>query len=278
MLKNVLIFSDLDGTLLDHHTYSFAPALSMLQKLRSANIPVIPNTSKTFAELTELTQQIGLDGPFIVENGAAVYIPIGYFAFQPKHTKSENGFWVKEFSKSREFWLSLLAKLKEQYEGQFNHFSNMSTQEIVEATGLSIKAAKLAAAREYGEPILWLGSAKTKTKFITEIEKLGGSPLQGGRFLHLSGECDKGKALNWLTQQFQIERGIEDCISIALGDGQNDVAMLEVADIAIRILSPANLPPSLTKQTHVYTSQNHGPRGWAESLEQIIFNDTQFNA
>ena len=278
MLENLLIFTDLDGTLLDHHTYDFEPALPLLQKLHSVNIPVIPNTSKTFAELTELRQQIGLDGPFIVENGAAVYIPIGYFSTQPRDTNTKHGFWVKEFSQPRQHWLSLIETLKKQYKGEFNHFSNMSNEEIVSATGLSIKAAKLAATREYGEPILWLGTESTKTRFVTAIEKLGGSPLQGGRFLHISGECDKGKALVWLTEQFQIERGVEKCISIALGDGHNDIAMLESADIAIRILSPANLPPTLNKHTHVYTSQQYGPSGWVESLEQIIFNDTQFNA
>jgi mannosyl-3-phosphoglycerate phosphatase len=204
MLKNVLVFSDLDGTLLDHHTYSFAPALPMLQKLHSANIPVIPNTSKTFAELAELRQQIGLDGPFIVENGSAIYIPMLYFKVQPEDTKSRNGYWVKEFTKPRKHWLTLIEKLKGRFIGEFNHFFNMSNQEIIAATGLSEKEARLAATREYGEPILWLGSDKTKTEFVQAVEILGASTLQGGRFLHLSGECDKGKALVWLTQQFNI--------------------------------------------------------------------------
>jgi len=277
MLNDVLVFTDLDGTLLDHHTYSFAPALPMLHKLNAINIPVIPNTSKTFAELIELRQKIGIEGPFIVENGAAIYIPILYFKTQPKDTTSKNGYWVKEFSKPRDHWLSLIDEMKSLFTGEFNHFSNMSHTEIITATGLSDKQAKLAATREYGEPILWLGSASTKYKFIQTIENRGVIPLQGGRFLHLSGECDKGKALAWLTQQFEKERGIKKCTSIALGDGQNDVAMLEAANIAVRISSPSNAPPILTRQTGVYTSQAYGPSGWTECLEQILFNHQQFN-
>ncbi|MEP1446758.1 MAG: HAD-IIB family hydrolase [Paraglaciecola sp.] len=277
MLNNVLIFSDLDGTLLDHHTYSFAAALPMLQKLRQANIPVIANTSKTYAELTELRTQIGLDGPFIIENGAAVYIPIAFFKSQPIGTIERNGYWVKEFSKPRRYWLSLIGKLQTRFSGEFNYFFNMSNEEIVAATGLSVEQAKLAASRQYGEPILWLGNDASKIQFIQAINELGTKPLQGGRFLHLSGPCDKGQALTWLSKEFQKQESIEHCNTIALGDGQNDIAMLEAADIAVRILSPANAPPELTKQNNVYTSQAYGPIGWAECLEQIIFNHSQFN-
>jgi mannosyl-3-phosphoglycerate phosphatase len=277
MLKDVLVFTDLDGTLLDHHTYSFASALPMLQKLNSIDIPVIINTSKTFAELVEIRQQIGLEGPFIIENGAAIYIPRLYFKTQPKDTICKNGYWIKEFTEPRKYWLLLLDKLKGNFAGEFTHFSNMSNEEIIATTGLSSNQATLAATREYGEPILWIGSDETKNRFIQAIKALGATPLQGGRFLHMSGQCDKGKALIWLTTQFQIERGIKHCTSIALGDGQNDVAMLEVADIAVRILSPANAPPVLSKQNNVYTSQTYGPDGWTQCLEQIIFNDPQLN-
>lgn len=277
MLKDILVFTDLDGTLLDHDTYSFASAVPMLSKLNSINIPVILNTSKTFAELTELRQQMGLKEPFIVENGAAIYIPQLYFKTRPSDTIFKNGYWVKEFSKPRQYWLSALENLKESFAGEFTHFSNMSDQEIIAATGLSSKQATLAATREYGEPILWMGNNDTKNKFIQAIEDHGATSLQGGRFLHISGECDKGKALMWLTKQFQKERKVKHCCSIALGDGQNDVAMLESADIAVRILSPANSPPTLTRKTNVLTSQAFGPAGWAECLEQIIFNDPQLN-
>jgi mannosyl-3-phosphoglycerate phosphatase len=278
MLKDVLVFTDLDGTLLDHDNYSFATALPTLKKLHSENIPVIPNTSKTYAELTELRQQLNLKGPFIVENGAGIYIPIGYFSERPNGTKTKNGYWVKEFSKPRDHWLTVIEKLKIPFEGKFNHFSNMSNREIIAATGLSEKEAKLAATREYGEPILWLGSDKERTQCISAIKELGGTPLRGGRFLHLSGDSDKGNALLWLTQQYQIDRGINKCTSIALGDGQNDVAMLDAAQIAVRILSPANPPPTLKRKTGIYTSQAFGPKGWSECLELIIFNDSKLNS
>ena len=73
-----LIFTDMDGSLLDHHSYSFKPAVEMLDKLEIQGIPVIPITSKTKAELLPLRKQLNNSHPFIVENGAAIYIPRNY--------------------------------------------------------------------------------------------------------------------------------------------------------------------------------------------------------
>jgi mannosyl-3-phosphoglycerate phosphatase len=48
---HLLIFTDLDGTLLEQATYSFEAALPALQALRERNIPLIICTSKTRAEI-----------------------------------------------------------------------------------------------------------------------------------------------------------------------------------------------------------------------------------
>lgn len=271
MLNHALVFTDLDGTLLDHHSYSFAAASAMIDKLRLSQIPIIPNTSKTFAELKQIRLDINLDGPFIVENGAAVYIPIGYFATQPEDTFSHNGFWVKEFTKPRREWLALLNKVKATFIGEFEHFTSMTTNQISAVTGLSSQQANHANTREYGEPVLWLSSTASKQLFIKALQDLGAHPLQGGRFLHVSGDCNKGQALLWLQGQYSKQQTIPT-ISIALGDGQNDIAMLEAANIAVRILSPVNPPPILNKLKDVYTSKDYGPRGWSACLQNIIYN------
>ncbi len=265
-----LIFTDMDGTLLDHNTYSFAAAEPTLKKLEGANIPVIPTTSKTFVELLALHQTLSLNGPFIVENGAAAYIPHGFFKKKPAGTVWQDGFWCKSFTSSKMYWLKLLEKVKPDFQDEFTHFSEMTIEDICEATGLDAADATRAAQRQFGEPVLWKGSDERKEAFIKSVTERGAYPLEGGRFIHISGDCNKGAALEWFVDEYRRQSN-EDVSSIALGDGKNDIAMLEAANIAVRIASPSHPPPPLQKEENVYTSTLHGPEGWTEVLTQLLF-------
>ena len=69
----LLIFSDLDGSLLDIHTYDWQPAMPWLDRLQDNQIPIILCSSKTAAEMLDIQQDLGLEGlPFIAENGAVI--------------------------------------------------------------------------------------------------------------------------------------------------------------------------------------------------------------
>ena len=70
-----VIYTDLDGTLLDHDNYGLGPAGAVLLEMLARNIPVIPVTSKTHAEVQLLCHTLEMTGPFVVENGAAIWVP-----------------------------------------------------------------------------------------------------------------------------------------------------------------------------------------------------------
>ena len=65
-MTTLLIFTDLDGTLLDHHTYSFQPAKAAMQALKTFSIPCVINTSKTFVELIALREELNHQDAFMV--------------------------------------------------------------------------------------------------------------------------------------------------------------------------------------------------------------------
>lgn len=268
--KQWLIFTDMDGTLLDHHSYDFAPALPVLKKLAAQQIPVIPITSKTQAELEQIRKDLDNSHPFIIENGAAVFIPKGYFSKQPDDTFEQGQYWVKAFVEPRATWQALIAKHKADYVAQFVTFSDAGIAGIIQMTGLSPDAAAQAAQRQYGEPLKWLGDAQSKQSFIDLLKSQGANVLEGGRFIHISGNSDKGRALQWLAALYQAQSPKKQVSTIALGDSQNDVAMLEVADYAVAIRSPVNDLPAVKRKMGLLVSEAEGPTGWALAVNKII--------
>lgn len=269
--EKVLIFTDLDGTLLDHYTYQADAALETIAQIKSANIPIILNTSKTLAELASIREELALDTPFIIENGAAVFIPKTTFTTQPAGTRETGEYWIKEFSSSQEHWLDLLENGMTEFEGQYTGFSKFSERELSELTGLSLANATQAKQRQYGEPIQWLGDEPTKQRFINRLVDLGANVVQGGRFIHVGGYCDKGQALIWLTEQYRRHFSDQTLYTIALGDGENDIAMLEAADKAVQVRSPVHDFPSLYRKYKTTQTTLYGPAGWAEALQALLF-------
>lgn len=271
----LLIITDLDGSLLDHYTYSFAAALPVLSQLKASDVPLVLCSSKTRSEMQFLREQLALlDCPYIVENGAAVYVPKSRYpnlTFDTELAPADGSptEWRKLFGSDRAYWQNLLDELPDRFHGHFRRLSHMSIGQITDITGLSPDDARRAAQREFGEPIQWRGGDTLKAEFILELERLGATVLQGGRFLHVVGSWNKGRALTWLAESINGS-GANPPITIALGDSQNDVAMLEAADHAIVIKSPVHEAPRLKRTQGVIYTQAKGPKGWAEGLRMLL--------
>ncbi|TGD74113.1 HAD-IIB family hydrolase [Mangrovimicrobium sediminis] len=265
-----LVFTDMDGSLLDHHDYSWSAAAPLLAQLEQAGIPVIPATSKTRAELEVLRSELDNCHPFIVENGAAVFIPQGYFPRAPEGVIERDGYWVREFSVPRSHWLGLLGTLRHDFAGEFTCFAHASDEEIVAMTGLTPEAAHLANQREYSEPTQWLGEPVRKVRFLEELREHGANPLQGGRFLTLAGDCDKGRALAWLREAYASAGAPHPIRDLGIGDSGNDVAMLEATETALVIRSPVHEFPQLSRQHDIIYSTGFGPAGWSEGVAKWL--------
>ena len=243
-----LVVTDLDGTLLDHHTYSHTPAKALLKALRDARIPVIANTSKTRAEWLPLAAELGNQDPFVVENGSAIFLPDG-----------ETGV----FGIPRETILEILAPMRGRY--RFKSYADWNTADIMARTGLDRESAELSARRDFSEPLEWHGSEEENAAFRLELENHGLTTLRGGRFLHVLGRTDKGKAVDFLRA-----RAAPGTTVIALGDGPNDIAMLRAADIGIVIKSPTGHGLDFTSEHRVIRSTLEGPEGWVETLKPLL--------
>lgn len=259
MSTQTLVFTDLDGTLLDHDSYSYEAALPALAELERRGIPLILTSSKTRTEMEHIRQELGLNYPFISENGAAVYCP----------ANSGQGD-AHILARSRVDVLATLSSLRQ--DGfLFRGFADCDVETIAELTGLDRVAAERAAQREFTEPVEWLDTRERLQDFETRLEEHGLHLIQGGRFLSIGSPADKGQAMRWLSKRY-AQHGPVSCI--ALGDSPNDLPMLSQAEIPVVIASHRLLELPGEHAERAVRSTLRGPAGWNEVMLALL-NDHQ---
>ena len=270
-MSNVLIYTELDGTLLDHHTYSFEAAIPALAMLKKSGIPVIPCTSKTRSETTHLMRALELDGPMIIENGAAIWVPQDWGLVRPENAPEDAGAWCHSFGPPRSLIRRQLAALSIEWHNRYQPLSDLSDRQVAAVTGLDLASAARAKQRQYCETLVWLGTPADRKAFAEQVESLDMKCVQGGRFVHVLASGGKAQAVNWLHHKIRAERPeYATAVSIAAGDADNDAEMLEITDLALLVRSPVNELPTLKRRSGIVISEALGPAGWAEGIGALI--------
>ena len=248
-----MVFTDLDGTLLDHDTYDWAPACPALAALRAAQVPIVPVSSKTLAELRPWCAEIGIEGPVIAENGAVVAFP---------------GEAPQIAAPSYAAIRTLLRDLRRRRQWRFTGFGDMTGAEVTAVTGLSAQEAARALLREATEPLLWRDSEANLRLFEAQLAQRGLQLLRGGRFLHVLGDADKGSALRAVVAR--LDPG---ATSVALGDSPNDRAMLLDADVPIVIRRKHDGHMPLPERPAARYTADAGPTGWNRAILDLLAHD-----
>ncbi|WP_375689616.1 HAD-IIB family hydrolase [Pseudooceanicola sp. LIPI14-2-Ac024] len=259
-----VVFSDLDGTLLDHEDYSWAPALPALSKLRAVGAPVVLASSKTAPEIAPIRDQMRLTQyPAIVENGAGL-LPPG------TSPRADNSAYLH----LREILDGVKPGLRRHFQG----FGDWSDEEVAEQTGLPLENARLARRRAFSEPGIWTGPAEMRDLFLTALAEEGVTARRGGRYLTLSFGGTKADRMEMILQAYGTDDTLP--VSIALGDAPNDVEMLNAADHGIIIANSfgAELPILAGERAgRIRRSTKEGPAGWNEMILALVSELTARN-
>ncbi|WP_075878895.1 HAD-IIB family hydrolase [Vreelandella massiliensis] len=264
-----LLFTDLDGSLLDHHSYDWSPAIPWLSRLKAQSVPVIPVTSKTRSEILPLRVALGLESaPFIAENGAVVGLPSDWCHARLDRQLGRDGLAIQTLGVDIGFIRQRLnvwrGRLADTPGMAFTTMSEMTLEALCTFTGLPELEARLARLREGSEPLVWEGSDAGLDALRQGLDGDGLQLVRGGRFWHVTGHSHKGSAVQWLIERFASLRGVAPQ-TLALGDGPNDVAMLEAVDqaVVIRGFHGFEVAP---QQAALYRTEATGPSGWAEGV------------
>ncbi len=249
----LLVYTDLDGTLIDHTTYQWSAAQPALDAVRDAGGAVILASSKTAAEVAPLQRDLKLTGfPAIIENGAGVLMP-----------KTMAKTTSPDYCKIRTILDAMSPNIRDYFRG----FGDMTVAEVAAVTGLPTEAALLAKDRSFSEPGLWSGTSDDRLAFEAELAKSGVSAQMGGRFLTLSFGCKKSDHMTAINALYQPK------VTIALGDAPNDIEMLEAADFGVVVANPYHAPlPQLAGEAEgrITRTKTAGPQGWNTAVLDLL--------
>jgi HAD-superfamily hydrolase, subfamily IIB/mannosyl-3-phosphoglycerate phosphatase family len=255
-----LFFSDLDGTLLDHDTYSYEPSREATAILREHQFPLILVSSKTFSEMKILHDEMELAAPFIFENGGGIYWPDdrGRIEYCGKN--------VSVLREGRELLESVLGE-------PVRFISDITADEIVNITGLSRERALLSQRRMTSLPFI----LNTENKFgIDDLDRIneqlssrGFYITKGGRFYHfLSLQFSKGSAIRKVIDFYRREFN-SSITTVGIGDSENDIAMFNVVDIPV-VVRKHDGTLIKTGIEHIRKTSCIGPEGFNEAVKSII--------
>jgi len=265
----IVIFTDLDGTLLDHDTYGWEAAKPALELCHQHQFPIIPVSSKTRTEIEIYQKKLGISAPFISENGGGVFFPKHSYPEGPAGVISEENLWKWSLGPSYGVLVDALQEIRDELGWVIRGFSEMTPEEISNCTGLDIETSHLASLREYDEPFIIVEPVeKDVTALEKAAERRGFHITEGGRFYHIHGKKDKGEAVKRVILWYM--RSQPELISIALGDSPTDFSMLEQVNYPVLIRSSVHFSGLKERIPGLKMTDETGPEGWNAAVLDIL--------
>ncbi len=266
-MPNTIIFSDLDGTLLDAADYSFAAAKPALAMIRERGVPLILCSSKTRSEIEAYRRRLDNVHPFIAENGGCIFIPKGYFSVpaEAAETAEAGGYRIIMLGMPYAEVRNHFIRLRQQLGAKVRGFGDMSIAEAAALTGLPQGEAALAKQRDFDEPFVFEG--EPDEDFLRAIETSGLRWTQG-RIFHIMGNHDKGRAVSMLMSLYRRQYGA--MTSMALGDSLNDLPMLTAVDRPVLVRHTDGSYDARIAIPHLLKTRLPGPAGWNETVLGLL--------
>ena len=258
--KQIIIFTDLDGSLLDKDTFEFHEIEDYFRDLVSKGIKIIPNSSKTKAELSNFNKQYNLNLSFIAENGSSIHGLNLIHANLPEK--------VSLSRPTNQIYEIYNENISSDLKNNITFISKLNIKEQQEIFGLPLDKIKLALKRNNSLPIQFNGNEFEKNEFIKIMNNAGLAVQTGGRIMNICDKVNKSEAiiktLELISNEIQ-----NDIITIGVGDNQNDIAMLKETDYSCLVKND-NFDSSLINIDNLIKSSEPSPLGWADVIKTAI--------
>ena len=255
----VVIFTDLDGSLLHRDTFQFDSIKDYIKSLINKGVIIIPNSSKTEKEIEKFNEELGVNLPYISENGSSIHgLNLITSNFPDKLILSREKEELVEVFKN---------KVPENLQRKCKFISNFNKKDQINIFGLGETKLKYALDRKYTEPFLFEGS-KNEKKDLTKILKKNSLTIQeGGRVINLCDNVNKVKSMNKVLKIYKkIESNIE---VVAVGDNYNDLDMLKNSDLPCLVFNDQFKEDQINID-NLIISNKPSPEGWADVIKMAL--------
>ncbi len=272
----LIVITDVDGTLLDHDSYSSEAAREGLDALARSGVPIVLCSSKTQAEILALQRQLAIRHPFISENGGALFIPHGYFPMLPNIVRRLPGGDALEFGSPYRDVIEALHLAAVRLHTHVIGFNDMSEEEVASMCGLPLARARLAKMREYDEPFRILNvTPGSRARLRAALHVRGFRHSRGGRFDHVTGPTDKGVPLTALRNLYERNVG-GPVLTVGFGDSPNDIPMLSKVDIPIVVRNRrgGGTARLMSAVPAARVTARDGGAGWSAAVKGLLVGMT----
>ncbi len=268
--SNILIFTDLDGSLLNHNNFDFKEIKDFILSCIGKGIKIVPNTSKTHKEINIFLDKLGQKLPFVCENGAAIH---NVDLLHPEiNSKDSSLIFSRSLSEILEVFKN---NIPIEFQKKCIFVKDMSPKDQMEVLGLNDKYLPYALNREYSMPLIFEGSKDNINEFTTLLKTNGMKLHEGGRVLNICDNCSKGKAMKTLIKMLNDNFDLKTH-TIVVGDSPNDISMLNSCDQPCVIPLPGKRNLIELKDHKIIRATKSAPEGWEEvvraSLKKINFD------
>ena len=256
----ILIFTDLDGSLLNRDTFKFDEIKKFLKDLVSKGIFIIPNSSKTENEIIDFNQELGENLTYISENGSVINgLNLLNINFPDKIVLSREKNEIQKIFES---------KISKNLKDKCKFITRMEKKKQIEILGLSNDKLKNALSRKYSIPFLFDGNKNERDKLNKSITKNGLSLQEGGRVINLCDKVSKAQAMKKVIKIFKkIVK--EELITIGVGDNFNDLEMLKNSDIPCLVFNDKFTMEKININ-NCLVSKKPAPEGWEEVVKLAL--------
>lgn len=265
-----LIASDLDDTLLDQNGRISPENKRVIREAVKQGLIFTLATGRMFQSAAPFARELELepDLPLICYNGALIKRLSGEILYeQPLHWElaaeiaqygQERGWTVQVYYQDKLH----VAERNEDVEGYLT-IANVQVYEVGDLAALIRDGGKSLS------KILIISSVEDTPRRLDELRQIWGQKVEiassRARFLEITNPAaTKGAALQWLAEHLQIPMAQV----MAIGDGNNDVSMVERAGFGVAV---ENASPKVKAVARSITSAHHAD-GVAKAISELVFN------